>query len=549
MPQYMPGCATGGCVDWSSVNGAGALFKDGSVPKEAGASCAMPAATAGAHECDCGEKDMMKYINDSYAGPWCFCSDGSQAYCSPPNSVVEQLNLQLAASDVVVASFITYENLPAKPAIAMFGTSESNMQEVEGVSHKYTPPGRSYIMHFVPFRNLTDRQQYYYKVKSGSDASDWTPVYSFRAPYGSGVTRIATYGDMGHSLHNNMENLKEDCDSGLIDAIVHMGDHCYNMGFSGDARGDSYMNVFQPVLQSCPWMPIIGNHEASDGDHYKRYEQIAMGEMIGETEGTGISSTADSALGQHLSLGRLYGSGSHGTVPSNTSRYTSTNIGMIHIAGIDLMTFDDAQIAWLEKDLQAANSNREQVPWIMVAAHYQLYYVGLFEHWNASASIFYGEKAEMYKGEARFETCPATKEDTCQTLGEWHVEVTSKLEPLLLKYGVDVVNAGHIHNYEASWPMKYGSVCQKDYNNPNCPVYIVEGNGGVPGAPGSCVLDDCSDTDWCRVHGSECGAYGRITVTDAQTLQYDHVVNSNGEITDTFTIKQGNHGPFTESLV
>merc|ERR1719326_1526006 len=127
----------------------------------------------------------MTYINDSYAGPWCFCADGSQAYCNPPSNVVEQLNLQLAASDVVVASFITYETLPNKPAMAMLGLSEDSMQPVEGVSHKYTPPGRTYIMHYVPFRNLEPRKQYFYKVKSGSDATDWSPVSSFRAPYSS----------------------------------------------------------------------------------------------------------------------------------------------------------------------------------------------------------------------------------------------------------------------------------------------------------------------------------------------------------------------------
>merc|ERR1711920_1107418 len=105
-----------------------------------------------------------------------------------------------------------------------------------------------------------------------------------------------------------MGNLKADCEAGTIDAIVHMGDHAYNLGFTDDRRGDAYMNVFQPVLRGCPWMPIIGNHEADDGDHYKRYEQIAEGELIGE-EGIGITSTADTALGQHLSLGRLYGTG------------------------------------------------------------------------------------------------------------------------------------------------------------------------------------------------------------------------------------------------
>lgn len=41
--------------------------------------------------------------------------------------------------------------------------------------------------------------------------------------YTTGITRIATYGDMGHSHYNNMGNMKADCQAGRIDAIVHMG--------------------------------------------------------------------------------------------------------------------------------------------------------------------------------------------------------------------------------------------------------------------------------------------------------------------------------------
>mmetsp|Transcript_42180 Transcript_42180/g.75523 ORF Transcript_42180/g.75523 Transcript_42180/m.75523 type:complete len:567 (-) Transcript_42180:138-1838(-) len=542
MPHYIPGCK-GGCASWASVRKAASLFADGKVPEEAGVQCAMPGASAGNHECDCAEKNATTYMEDSYAGPWCYCKDGTSEYCTPPNSTVEQLNLQLAASSVVVAGFVTYEELPAGPAVAMLGTSVGNMRLIEGVSHKYSPPGRTYIMHYVAFRGLTPRQKYYYKVKSGSNACQWTDVFSFRAPYASGLTRIATYGDMGHSHYNNMQNLKADCASGAIDAIVHMGDHAYDLGFTHDRRGDAYMNVFQPVLQSCPWIPIIGNHESDDGDHYKRYEQIAAGEMIGQ--GLGINSSADTALGQHLSLGRLYGSGIHSTVPSNTSRYTSTDVGLIHIAGIDLMNFDAGQMAWLERDLQAANSNRAQVPWIMVAAHYQLYHTSVYLNWNASAKAFFSEAGENAQQSHRFEPC---REASCQTLGEWHQEIALKLEPLLLKYGVDIYNAGHIHDYESTWPMKNGRVCQKSFENPTCPVYIVEGNGGVPGCSGNCTLGSCS-YDWCRVHGNGCGAYGRITAADSHSLRYEHVVNSDGSVLDSFTITQAKHGPFPDEIV
>jgi hypothetical protein len=58
-----------------------------------------------------------------------------------------------------------------------------------------------------------------------------------------------------------MANLAADCAAGEIDAIVHMGDHGYNIGNVDGRRGDAYMNGYQRALASCPWVPIIGNHE------------------------------------------------------------------------------------------------------------------------------------------------------------------------------------------------------------------------------------------------------------------------------------------------
>merc|ERR1712217_26298 len=161
---------------------------------------------------------------------------------------------------------------------------------------------------------------------------------------------------------------------------------------------------------------------------------------------------------------------------------------------------------------------------------------------DASAEAFFSDAGENWNQSHRYAPCNSSK---CQTLGQWHLEVSGKLEPILLKYGVDIYNAGHIHDYESTWPMKNGKVCQKSFANPTCPVYIVEGNGGVPGAPGHCTLNKVPRYDWVRVHGSECGAYGRITISNATTLRYDHVVNSNGTVADSFTIHQEHHGPFS----
>ena len=106
----------------------------------------------------------------------------------------------------------------------------------------------------------------------------------------------------------------------MVDAIVHMGDHAYDMAWAGDRRGDAYMNAFEPTIASCPWLPLIGNHEADDGDHFQHYAAIAWGEEFGldgnhsfpgaagqrRQVGAESVSTATSPLGRFLTKHTMY---------------------------------------------------------------------------------------------------------------------------------------------------------------------------------------------------------------------------------------------------
>lgn len=551
------------------------MFADGKVPSAIGNSCAMPAAHSGNHECDCGQKDSQLYIYDSYEGPWCFCQDPNDhenraQYCTPPKYMPEQINLQIAAADTIVVGFVTYEDtksLTLKRPVAQFGPTGGQMITAQGISHHYAPPGRSntttpssysaryaypYTMSYVKLGPLKPHTKYSYKVKSGHDQGVWSDTFEFTSLYSDGVTRLATYGDMGHSHYNSMDNMMQDCADGRINAIVHMGDHAYNIGFSHDRRGDAYMNAFQPTLTTCPWFPIIGNHEASDGDHYKHYEAIAYGESYGQTGNPPtLRSSATSALGHHLSSGTFYSMGLHGAaVPSNTSRFVSANIGLIHMVGLDLNNLDAGQLAWLDQDLMHAHNNRDSVPWIMVMSHFPIVSSKItqkslsLEHYLQDENL---RNYSLYAEGLDYVPCDES-DDECLafTVQDFQTGNRNALQPLFKKYKVDIYNAGHVHSYESTWPVcdfTKGTICngKQDFQNPQGPVHITEGNGGVPGVKASFNVKNCTAPGgYCRKTASG-GAYARITAYNATTLTYEHVQNNGSVVTDSWTIVQHNH--------
>jgi predicted phosphodiesterase len=515
----------------------------------------------------------------SFYGPICACAGPTAPFrfatCTAPVSYPEQINLQIASAEVVVVSFVTFEEqLPvAPPAVQLVALDDSNVT-VTGVAHRYTTSHashsqfcdeslpssilclqRNYTMSFVRLSGLSPRQRYEYRVKSGGENARWSEVHRFRALYSAGPTRIAVYGDMGNTLHNNMANLKADCvDTAAIDAIVHLGDHCYDLSMGDDLHGDAYMNAFQPVLASCPWLPVIGNHESTSGAGHDKVDESAEEHYLNQTWGVVMDSTADSGLGHLLTKATAFSAGDHGKSPSRTSQWASVDIGLIHFAVLDLdpgppPIFAGAQAAWLEADLAKAVANRKRVPWIVVGSHFPLYAGRLDDAAAEDASLaWYGsEEGEGERGAKPWDELPSflrcsVKESSagsCSTVGGALRTSRSSLEPLLDKYGVDLYVAGHIHSYSVSWPIKLGVVAKKSLVDPQGVVHVLEGQGGVPnkGAhdPGwTNRLMNCSGTNF-RMCGTG-GAYGRLLTSNASVLVYEHVDNPTGLVSDRWAI-------------
>ena len=54
----------------------------------------------------------------------------------------------------------------------------------------------------------------------------------------------------------------------------------------------------------------------------------------------------------------------------------------------------------------------------------------------------------------------------CETVASAQRALVSAVEPLLMAYGVDVYHAGHVHDYESTWPISNGSITQPSFDAP-----------------------------------------------------------------------------------
>lgn len=126
-------------------------------------------------------------------------------------------------------------------------------------------------------------------------------------------------------------------------------------------------------------------------------------------------------------------------LPSGYAEHAwSMDYGNAHFIGLDSMSESTAQdqAQWLEADLKAARANPKTV-WILAMMHHPPY----------SACTNHGSTDYLQK--------------------HW--------VPLFEKYNVDMVFAGHDHDYERSWPWKQNQKVDKG------PVYVVAGGFYSPG--------------------------------------------------------------------
>jgi len=155
-------------------------------------------------------------------------------------------------------------------------------------------------------------------------------------------------------------------------------------------------------------------------------------------------------------------------------------------------------INWLREDLEKANQNRENRPWIIMGTHHPLY-----------CSVDYG-KPMSYKSNS--------------DCGEDTEVLKPILEDLFYENGVDLLITAHVHNYERDAAIYKNKTVKSDYDdlhihiNPKAPIHIVSGNAGNYEGHNDPVSH--TPQEWARYLSNDYG-YARIVVHNSTHLYWE----------------------------
>ncbi len=298
-----------------------------------------------------------------------------------------------------------------------YGTNEENLNNTKsGNNDMYL---WTTCTHTVTLTDLEPNTTYYYRV--GGDG-EWSDVFSFNT-LSENPEKIFIGAIADHGTSSNAQETTSNMEEEYLDLVIHAGDISYANGAgSGNGVGDQsvwdeYQNQIENLASKYPHMYAPGNHE-EDAEPYgfDAYES------------------------------RFFN-------PGPNSFWYSFDFEFIHFVSISSehdYESGSSQYSWLQNDLEDANENRENVPWIVIFAHRPMY---------SSNGDGDGHGSE--------------------------IEFREAMEVLLYDFQVDLAIWGHDHHYERTYPVfeenvysnNSGSISEP-YYKPGATIHVVAGMSG-----------------------------------------------------------------------
>ncbi|XP_062208628.1 nucleotide pyrophosphatase/phosphodiesterase-like [Phragmites australis] len=403
---------------------------------------------------------------------------------------------------------ITWVSGDGRPQQVQYGAGNSAASQVATFTQKdmcsiavLPSPAKDFgwhdpgYIHSAVMTGLQPSQSYSYRY--GSDSVGWSDTLKFRTPPSAGSDELSfvIYGDMGKApLDPSVEHyiqpgsisvtkaVAKEIQTGNVDSIFHIGDISYATGFL--VEWDFFLHLITPLASQVSYMTAIGNHERDYADSGSVYVTPDSG---GECGVAYESYFPMPTVSKDKPWYAIEQGSAHFVVMSTEHEWSEKS----------------EQHNWMEKDLSSVN--RSRTPWVIFIGHRPMY----SSHIGIPLNV-----------DPKF---------------------VASVEPLLLKYQVDLVFFGHVHNYERTCAV-YQSKCKvmprKDasgidtYDNSNytAPIHALVGAGGFS-------LDNFPKIVWAKwslARVSEFG-YARVHATRTDIL-VQFVSSSTMEVRDQFRI-------------
>ncbi|XP_004347902.1 hypothetical protein CAOG_04077 [Capsaspora owczarzaki ATCC 30864] len=325
-------------------------------------------------------------------------------------------------------------------SLALFGLQPgSRYYSAIGSSFTYNATAAGYF-HAVSLYGLTPDTTYYVVV-GDNNTNTYSAEFSFHTlPAALSASKpdikIAIYGDLGV---DNAEYVVPDlinlAQQDKVDFFMHVGDLSYADNYA-DAQyepiWEQFMTQMDPIYLVKPYMVNPGNHESDGGWDNVQHPFSPYNARF-------QMPYADSK--------------------STSNMWYSYNVaGLLHVVAMDTETdfplapegsslFGGAQFAWLDADLAAAKAAGYK--FIIVTGHRPIY----------------SSQSGMSANNVPISDC---------------LNLQALLEPLLRKYGVDMMIVGHVHSAEVTYPVFNNTVVSTSYVNPGATVHVVTGSAGCP---------------------------------------------------------------------
>ena len=421
---------------------------------------------------------------------------------SPPLNPMEPEQVHLSythdpATEMFI-SFVTRQRPPTNLRPVIEYTDEHLL--AIGDTTTYDVHDWHYFIHFIHVRGLEPGGKYRYRL--GFVESDNTTVrhlfsnehWSFTTMSGEKNRRreiVDIYGDMGTILPLGFEVMKsmlkdfEEKKDEQADYIVHVGDIAYaGTGAEKEVQSlwDLFMNQISPLASRIPYMTATGNHEKYF--NYTSYRTRFF--MPSKSQPTSLETQGNFFFSLQTNL-----------------------VLWIFMSTEHNYTAGSPQRAFLEDILErfAQKWQGKERPWLIVVGHRPMY-----------------------------------SSDQATDSGRLQEEI----EPLLVKYGVDLAVWGHMHCYERTTPVQFNQFTDREHFSADGKIYehnATHFNQTSPihltiGTAGALIREQWTPRPpWSQVRYQKYG-FGKLLIHNRTQLQFQSVLldDTSSDLPDSLII-------------